>query len=244
MSRRRFGLLFALLPLAFPLAAQQVASDPPLEWQADAKANKQAQRAAEKAAAAAMPSVKGRGKSPPQDGGAGSAGGIGGISGISGGDTLGGTGGSPPDGGQGGEGGEGGPGGPGGAGGPGSEGRNTAASLLRDEMDFAAPLKDTLILYRSRDAVVFGRKKSQDVVILPLSGAPVEFTPGEHASVHEDAGGLRVEIVTSNDIRVTFRYSTDTVGVLKVKVHAEGPVPRPGSRFEVERSYRLDTARH
>lgn len=233
MSRRRCGLLFALLPLAFPLAAQQVASDPPLEWQADAKANKQAQRTAEKAADAAMPPMK-RDRDTPPDGADGPPGGMGGPPGGS--EDMGGSGGPP--------GGMGGPGGPGGlGGGRGVELRSTPASLLRDEMDFAAPLKDTLILYRSRDAVVFGRKESQDVVILPLSGAPVEFTPGERASVHEDADGLRVEIVTTNDIHVTFRYINEAPGVLRVKIHAEGPVPHPGSRFDVERTYRLGAAR-
>jgi hypothetical protein len=224
MSRRRFGLLFALLPLAFPLAAQQVASDPPLQWQADSKANKQAQKAAERAADAALPPVK-HAKREKQGG-----------DGMN--DDMGGPAGGGPDG-------SGGPpdgGGPGG-GGARDETRNSPATMLRDEMDFAAPLKDTLILYRSRDAVVFGRKQSQDVVILPLSGVPVEFAAGEQASVHEDASGLRVEIVTTNDIRVTFRYSTDAAGVLKVKILAEGPVPLPGSKFEVERSYRLDSAK-
>lgn len=232
MSLRRCGLLFALLPLAFPLAAQQIASDPPLEWQADGKANKQAQKAAERAADASMPApAKGggaKGAPPSGEGGLGDMGGPpgGGMDGAGG----------PPDGGQGGPGG--GPGGPGGGG-----GRSTPASMLREEMDFAAPLKDTLVLYRSREAVVFGRKKSDAVVILPLSGEPVQIAPGEQATLHEDKDGLRMEIVTTNDIRVTFRYTTEANGTLRVKVHAEGPVPRPGSHFDVERVYRLASDR-
>jgi len=135
-----------------------------------------------------------------------------------------------------------GPGGHGKHGGPrgeGGAGAGSAAEMLRPEMDFAAPLKDTLILYRSREAVVFGRKESSDVVMLPLSGTPVDVAPGVQASLHEDAQGLRVEIATSNDIRVTYRYATDPEGALRVSVQAQGPVPRPGSRFEVERVYRL-----
>lgn len=234
MSRRRCALLFALLALAFPLAAQQVASDPPLQWQADVKANKRAQNTAEKAAEKALPSMNdgGREKASRPDG-EGPPGGMGRPS--DGGD-------GPPDG-MGGPGGRGGP--PDGGDGPAEQGRaargtrNSAASMLRDEMDFAAPLKDTLILYRSREAVVFGREKSQEVVILPLSGDPVEFSPGERASLHEDPAGLRLEIATSNDIRVTYRYLAEPEGVLRVKIRAEGPVPRSGSHFEVERVYRL-----
>ena len=243
MSHRCCGLLFALLLPAFSLAAQQVASDPPLQWHADSKANKQAERAAEKAAEAEVPPIKGggRGKGAPPDG-EGPSGGMdgapgGGMDGSMGGGSDGPGGGTPPEGGQGGPG-----GGPGGKGG--GESRVTAAWMLRPEMDFAAPLKDTLVLYRSREAVVFGRAKSDAVVILPLSGEAVQIAPGERASVHQEGAGLRVEIVTSNDIRVTFRYSAEPGNLLRVKVHAEGGIPRPGSHFDVERVYRLATTAH
>lgn len=234
MLRRRSWLWVVLLPLAFPLAAQQVASDPPQEWQADTRANKQAQRAAEDAAFAAMPAAPKGERAPAADGNGpgGDIGGMGDMGGPAGGPD---GDGAPPGGGPG-----------GGAGGPGGgkgASRVTAASMLRGEMDFAAPLKDTLVLYRSREAVVFGRKKSDAVVILPLSGEPVQIAPGEHASVHEDDAGLRLEIVTSNDIRVTFRYSAEPGGLLRVKAHAEGPIPRPGSHFDVERVYRLGSSR-
>jgi hypothetical protein len=39
--------------------------------------------------------------------------------------------------------------------------------MLRSEMEFAAPPKDALVLYRSRETGVFGSIQSQDVVILP-----------------------------------------------------------------------------
>ena len=165
----RRWLWLALLPLAGPVAAQQVASEAPQAWQADAKANKQAQKAAEQAAEAAMSPKQGgqAGRGPPTGGGRHGPGGEG----------------ERPEGGMGGPGGEGGPPGDGmegrghgghdrhgkhgRAGGEGG-GRGSPAAMLRPEMDFAAPLKDTLILYRSREAVVFGRRESADVVMLPL----------------------------------------------------------------------------
>lgn len=237
---RRSWLFSLLLPLAWPLAAQQIASDPPVEWQADVKANKQAERAAETAAEQAAPPRGGKdGGGPKPDGGNGGPPG--------GGMGPDGNGGPPTDGmgdGMGGPGG-GGPGGPDGGkgGGKGGGSRVTAASLLRPEMEFAAPLKDTLVLYRTREAVVFGRRKSDAVVVLPLSGEAIEIAPGAQASLHEDAQGLRVSIVTSNGIHAEFHYSQPQAGVLKVKLHAEGPVPRPGSTFEVERVYRGADAR-
>lgn len=235
----RRWLWLALLPLAGPVAAQQVASEAPQAWQADAKANKQAQKAAEQAAEAAMSPKQGgqAGRGPPTGGGRHGPGGEG----------------ERPEGGMGGPGGEGGPPGDGmegrghgghdrhgkhgRAGGEGG-GRGSPAAMLRPEMDFAAPLKDTLILYRSREAVVFGRRESSDVVMLPLDGTPVTIAPGVQASLHEDAQGLRVEVATSNAIQVTYRYAADPAGELRVTVHAEGPVPHPGSRFDVERVYR------
>lgn len=223
----------ALLCLPWPVAAQQVASGSPQAWEADAKANKQAQKAAEQAVEAAMPPMK-RGKegNGPPEGGKGAPPGGGMAGRPEGGD-------GPPGGGKGpgGHGRHGAPGSPEGSGGGGSP-----ALMLRPEMDFAAPLKDTLVLYRSREAVVFGRKQSPDVVILPLDGAPVTVAPGVQASLHEDAQGLRVDVATSNDIKVTYRYAADASGSLRVAVHAEGPVPHPGSRFDVERVYHAAAA--
>ena len=230
----RVVILLVLLPLALPAAAQQeVASDSPQQWQADAKANKQAQKAAEKAATAATPPrqhTASDGAHPPGGGGRGGppGGGEGGMG-------EGGMGGHGHGGGHGGHG-EHGPGGEGGG------GSGSPSEMLRPEMAFAAPLDDTLILYRSREAVVFGRKGSQDVVMLPLSGTPIPLAPGVQASLHEDAEGLRVEVATSNDIHVTYRYAADPSGELRVRVHAEGPVPRPGSQFDVERVYRPGAA--
>ncbi|WDS35869.1 hypothetical protein [Pseudoxanthomonas sp.] len=230
MLGRRPWVSVLLLPLVFlvacPLAAQQVASDTPQAWQADAKANKHAQKAAEKAAKAGMPKMKSAGKPSGGEGGPPGGGGSGGGM----------DGGSPPGGGEGGPPGGGHDGPPGG--GQGGRSQAGADAMLRPEMDFAAPLKGTLVLYRSREAVIFGSTESSDVTILPLSGEGVSIAPGVLASVHDDAGALRVDIVTTNDIHVTFRYHTDA-GVLTVVAHAEGPFPRPGSRFDVQRQYRL-----
>ena len=236
MSLRRYHYCLGLswLLLAAPLAAQSQPGDAPVEWRADASTNKQAQKAAEKAAENAMPPpAKGappdRAGAPPRGGGPAGQGGP----------PSGGMGGGPDGAGPGGKGGPGSPGGP-----PGRERseRASPASMLRPEMAFAAPLENTLMLYRSRESVLFGSKDSSVVTILPLSGAAVAVAPGVEASVHEDAGGLRVEVVTSNAIKVTYRYHDDAVGVLRVDVVAEGPVPHPGSRFEVTRRYTAEAA--
>ncbi len=235
MLHRRLGVCVLLMPLAFPLAAQQVASATPQEWQADAKANKHAQKAAEKAARRGMPTMKRNadsGDAGPGPGGDGPPGGMsGGMDGAMGG----------PGGGQG-PGGEGGPKGKHG-GGAAAPGAVTADVMLRPEMDFAAPLKDTLVLYRSREAMVFGSKESPDVVILPLSGEAVSIAPGVTAAVHDEAGAPRVDIITTNGINVIYRYRSED-GQLKVAVHAEGPFPRPGSAFDVQRQYRLASPAH
>lgn len=205
--------------LQVPAFAQQVATDPPTQWQADAKANKKAAKQAEKAAERALPRQKGAGAPPPD--GEGPGGGRG----------------DPP----GGPGGEGRP--PGGPPGGGSGARRSSGPLqmLRPEMDFAAPLTDTLLLYRTRESVVFGRPDSSDVVILPLSGARVQIAPGVQALLHDNPDGMVVEISTSNGIRVSYRYTTDAQGAdsLRVHIRAEGHAEtQRGGVFEVERVYR------
>lgn len=228
-----------------PAAAQQAAGDVPVEWKADTSANRQAQKTAEKSAEQAGPASGagrpadaegpglGMGGDRPGPGGRGEGGPRGGMGGggMGGGPDGAGMGGGH--GGRGGRGGHGGPGGPGGA----AAGHATPASMLRPEMTFAAPLDDTLVLYRSRESVLFGRKESTDVVVLPLSGAPVDIAPGVQATLHDEPEGLRVEVATSNGIRVNYRYRDEADGALRVDVHAEGPVPRPGARFDVTRRY-------
>ena len=196
--RKTAWVAWAALALPLSAAAQQIAGDPPLQWQAMSKANKQAQSQAEKIAYEARPKpIKGHGREPDR---------------------------MPP----------------GAIGNP----RITSASLLRSEMDFAAPLEDTLILYRSREAVVFGRKESSEVVILPLSGDPVQVAAGIEASVKDAGDDLDLEIVTSGNTHVNYHYHVDEDGVLQVKVHATGSIPMLNSSFDVERQYQLQqTAR-
>jgi len=217
VRRRCPPLLLLVLMLQVPAFAQQVATDPPTQWQADAKANKKAAKQAEKAAERALPRQKGAGGPPPDGEGPG-----GGHSG------------------PGGPGGEGGP--PGGPPGGGAGGRRSSGPLqmLRPEMDFAAPLTDTLLLYRTRESVVFGRPDSSDVVILPLSGARVQIAPGVQALLHDNPDGMVVEISTSNGIRVSYRYTTDAQDAdsLRVHIRAEGHAEtQRGGVFEVERVY-------
>ncbi|WP_066097728.1 hypothetical protein [Xanthomonas massiliensis] len=222
LSRRLFPL-FLLVP-AFVALAQPVVTDAPVAWQADAKANKHAQKEAAKLAQAGAPppaAREGRDGHPPEGRGAGGAGGPPGEGG--------------PDGGGPGEG-RGGHGGHGDS--PGASGRQvSAAAMLRPEMDFAAPVAGTLVLYRTREAVLFGRPHGSDSVVLPLSGAPVEIAPGVQARLQDQDGQLGLHIQTSNGIQVDYRYTEPEAGVLAVQVKAEGPIPRPGSRFEVERRY-------
>lgn len=233
MPGHRLWLSAVLLPLALlgtpPLAAQQLASQSPQAWQADTKVNKQAQKAAEKAAKVGGPKLKGGSTGPAE--GDGHGGPPGGVGGPGGGKGPGGEGG-PPGGGKAGH-----------RGGGARHGEVTADAMLRPEMEFAAPMKDTLVLYRSREAVVLGSTQSQDVVILPLSGESVSIAPGVYATVHDDTGALRVDIATSNGIQVRYRYRQQG-NTLTVDVHAEGPFPRPGSRFDVQRQYRLATPAH
>ena len=208
--------------LQVPAFAQQVATDPPTQWQADAKANKKAAKQAEKAAERALPRQKAAGGPAPDGAGPG---------------------GGHED--SGGPGGEGGP--PGGAPGGGSGARRASGPLqmLRPEMEFAAPLTDTLLLYRTRESVVFGRPDSSDVVILPLSGARVQIAPGVQALLHDNPDGMLVEISTSNGIRVSYRYTTDAQDAdsLRVHIRAEGHAEsQRGGVFEVDRVYRRGNA--
>lgn len=243
MARRFPVLLLILSSWSMSIAPAHAGDDAPgtlASWAADAKANKAAQKEAEKSAARARPAGKGgEGPRPSQErGGLGSGDG---SPGGGGGDFGGGPGGGmgEPSGG----GGHGGPGGgPPGAGG-GASGPASAADMLRPEMDFAAPLKGKLVMYRTRESVLFGRGKD-DPVILPLSGDAVPIAPGITASAHEQDGRLHVDMATSNGIRVAFHYEEATDGALQVDVHAEGPLPRPGTRFDVVRHYRAPAAPH
>ncbi|QNH22500.1 hypothetical protein HEP73_03448 [Xanthomonas sp. GW] len=215
VRRRCPPLLLLVLMLQVPAFAQQVATDPPTQWQADAKANKKAAKQAEKAAERALPRQKAAGGPAPDGAGPG------------------------------GQGGEGGP--PGGAPGGGSGARRASGPLqmLRPEMEFAAPLTDTLLLYRTRESVVFGRPDSSDVVILPLSGARVQIAPGVQALLHDNPDGMLVEISASNGIRVSYRYTTDAQDADRLRVHirAEGHAEsQRGGVFEVDRVYRRGNA--
>ncbi|KLD75631.1 hypothetical protein XhyaCFBP1156_01535 [Xanthomonas hyacinthi] len=199
-----------MLLLQVPAFAQQVATDPPTQWQADAKANRKAAKQAEKAAERAAPRRA--------------------------------AGGGPPPGGEGPGGGHDDPGGPGG---PGTRRASSPLQMLRPEMDFAAPLSDTLLLYRTRESVVFGRRDSSEVVMLPLSGAPVQIAPGVQALLHDNADGMVVEISTSNGIRVSYRYVADAQDPdsLRVHIRAEGHAEsQRGGVFEVERVYHRGNA--
>ncbi len=225
MTRLRWTLsvLFCLPLVAGPLAAQEVAGDPPVRWQADAAQNKRLARQAEKGALKAMPPRGHDGVRADKDDRGGPPDGD-----------------PPPDGGMGG-GMRGMGGGPGGRGPAGGGRPSSPAAMLRPEMDFAAPLADTLLLYRTREALVFGRGGSTAVTMLPLSGDGTQIAPGVQAFVRQASGELHVEIVTSNDIHVDYRYRPDPAdpASLKVLVEARGP----GGRYQVERVYHRAAAK-
>ncbi len=229
MASRFFAWVILSLGMCSMPAAQAQAMGEVDAWVADARANKQAQKEAEKAAGQAYP-PRGNGKDdavhrpPPREGGPGESGGS-----------------TPPSGGpdggmEGHGGGKGGPGGPPGGGSSLGGRQASAADMLRPEMAFAAPVKGELVMYRTREAVLFGREDGEPV-ILPLSGEPVAIAPGVIATVHEGDGALVVDMATSNGIRVAFAYRAGSDGMLTVEVHAEGPLPHPGSRFDVVRRY-------
>ena len=229
----RFGIQAVLLLFsAIAAVARGETAGTTDTWLADARANQQVQKAAEKAAGQASP-PRGNDKDdahrpPPGEGGPGGAGGRPPSGGGADGGMMGGMGGPG--------GGKGRPGGPPGGGGKHGSGQASAADMLRPEMTFAAPVKGELVMYRTRDSVLFGREGSEPV-ILPLSGDAVAIAPGVSASARERDGHLCVEMVTSNGIRVHFDYATGADGALVVDVHAEGPLPHPGSRFDVVRRY-------
>ncbi len=208
----RWSVPLLLLLAQAPVSAQEIAGDPPVQWQADAKANKKAEKVAEKAARKAMPKRHDK----PADGGPKINDDMGGPAGGGGPDGPGGGPGDAP---------------------PGGRSRVDASSMLRPEMDFAAPVDATLLLYRTREALVFGRSDSQDVVVLPLSGSEVQVAPGFKAAVSEKNGKLGLDINTSNEIHVHYDYLSDPndPGTLTVKIIAEGYPP--GAKFEVQRSY-------
>ncbi|WJI16652.1 hypothetical protein MWN52_05020 [Pseudoxanthomonas winnipegensis] len=199
--------------LALPTLAQDVATAVPQLWQADAKTNRQAQKAAEERAAADAPPPRSAAASP-NGGGRG----------------------EPPPGDQARGSGMGRGGRHHGGARDGGHGRVTADAMFRPEMEFAAPLEASLVLYRSREAVVFGNTRDSNVVILPLTGEAVTIAPGVTGAVHDDAGALSVEFLTTNGIHVTCRYRNEGPQLVAA-VKAEGPFPRPGSDFEVERRY-------
>ena len=228
----RFGLqaLLLLLSSAAVAVVHGETAGTTDTWLADAWANQQAQKAAEKAALQARPSSRANGKDdahrpPPGEGGPGGARGRP----PSGGGADGGMAGGPGDG-------KGGPGGPPGGGGNHAGGQASAADMLRPEMAFAAPVKGELVMYRTRESVLFGRDDGEPV-ILPLSGDAVAIAPGVTASAREQDGRLHVEMATSHGIRVSFDYDTGPGTALVVDVHAEGPLPHPASRFDVVRRY-------
>ncbi|MFT3761262.1 MAG: hypothetical protein QM761_01350 [Pseudoxanthomonas sp.] len=205
--RSAFLALAGALLLA---ATPSHAADLSGQWQPDSKQNARLFKQAEKEFR----------KSLPKGGGPG------------GGDRRG----PPPGGGMGGP-----PGDGGGMGGPPPGGPRGGApestALLPPEAAFAAPTEDALILYRSRDSVMFGRDGSDAVVVVPFAGA-TDLGNGVKASLRDEADQWVLQIETRDGRRANFRYSIPdpAAGGLRIDIDLGGGMP--GGGFKLQRVYR------
>lgn len=97
--------------------------------------------------------------------------------------------------------------------------------LLPARLNFAAPLRDTLVLYRTREAVLFGSRESDRVTIVPISQS-VDLGGGYYATISEDAGQLVLRVDVFSTRRVYFRYFEPSAASapLNVEISFEGGV--------------------
>ncbi|MFT4257124.1 MAG: hypothetical protein QM599_09235 [Pseudoxanthomonas sp.] len=211
-TRSAFLALAGALLLA---AAPSRATDLSGQWQPDSKQNARLFKQAEKEFRKSRP--KGGGPGGGDRGGPPPGGGMGGP--PSG--DAGGTGGPPPGGP---------PGGPHG-------GAPEPTVLLPPEAAFAAPTEDALILYRSRDSVMFGRDGSDAVVVVPFAGA-TDLGNGVQASLRDEADQWVLQIETRDGRRANFRYSIPdpAAGGLRIDIDLGGGMP--GGGFKLQRVYR------
>lgn len=108
------------------------------------------------------------------------------------------------------------------------------AGMLPAELAFAAPTDGSLILQRTRDAVLFGRGNSDAVVFLPAVGK-TGLGNGIQAALREENGQLMLQADMLSGQRAYYRY-TETPEGLRVDISVDGRFP--GGSVEVSRIYR------
>ena len=81
--------------------------------------------------------------------------------------------------------------------------------LLPAALDFAAPTTGALILQRTSTSVLFGRSGSDEIVVVPLSGVDTDIVHGMRASIHDEKGSLRLDVVLPTGERVEYLYHQD-----------------------------------
>jgi hypothetical protein len=119
-------------------------------------------------------------------------------------------------------------------GGSGERGRLSLVDLLPGELNFAAPVEDSLLLHRARDAVLFGRSGSNVVVTVPFDGK-ADLGNGFAASIRDDNGQLTMQVDTPSGRQVQYRYSLPATGGLQVDIGIDNKLT--GS-VELQRVYR------
>ena len=115
----------------------------------------------------------------------------------------------------------------------------TLEELLPPSLDFAAPRTGGLILQRTSTSVLFGRTDSDELVMLPLSGAETDIVHGMRASIAEVDGNLRLQVMQPTGTSVLFEYHQDpdpARHAMRVDIRIGGGPP--GTGVEVQRVYR------
>lgn len=217
----RWSLTCWLLLAMHPALGQDKTAWMSGEWQPDTEQNDQlfeeAQKKFKKAAQEAMRERRESGEAGTPRGGMGRGGG-GGMGGMGrGGGGMGRGGGRGP------------------RGGGNDEPPNfSLAGMLPAELAFAAPTDGSLILQRTRDAVLFGRGNSDAVVFMPVAGK-TGIGNGIQAALREENGQLMLQADMLSGQRAYYRY-TETPEGLRVDISIDGRFP--GGNVEVSRIYR------
>jgi hypothetical protein len=115
----------------------------------------------------------------------------------------------------------------------------TLKELMPSSLDFAAPPTGGLILQRTSTSVLFGRTDSEEIVMLPLSGAETDIVHGMRASIKDVNGNLRMLVVLPTGTAVLYEYqqaSDPNDHTMSVDIRIGGGPP--GTGVEVKRLYR------
>jgi len=115
----------------------------------------------------------------------------------------------------------------------------TLKELMPSSLDFAAPPAGGLILQRTSTSVLFGRTDSEELVMLPLSGAETDIIHGMRASIRDVNGNLRMLVVLPTGTAVLYEYhqpSDPNDHTMSVDIRIGGGPP--GTGVEVKRMYR------